>query len=148
LKKNPAKNSFPIVVLLIILTGCGFKSNPVPFPAMPGSKPVIENMEALSIGETVVLKWNLQDKSGLVKIIGIERSQAGTPGNECKDCPRTFARIGQVPVKVEGAADKEQKALSFTDANAVKGNIYSYRLMLCEENGNCSEASTAEINFK
>ena len=136
-------------MLLIALTGCGFKGNPSPYPAIPGSKPVIKNMETLSSGDTILIKWNFQDKKGLISYIGIEKSEVGTIGNECKDCPRTYKRIGQIPVKEAGMpADKELRALSFTDTNTVKGNIYNYRLMMCEENGNCSEASTTEINFK
>ena len=149
MKKSPAKNSFLVIVLFIILSACGLKGNPVPYPAIPDKKPVINNMEALLTEEAVVLKWNFQDKTGLISYIGIERSEVGTIGNECKDCPRTFARIGQIPVKTGMFADnKEQRALSFTDVNVEKGKIYNYRLMLCEENGNCSEASAVEINCK
>jgi hypothetical protein len=148
LRKFPAKNSFSIVALLFILTGCGLKGNPVLYPVMPDTIPVIENMEALSMGDDVVLKWNFRDKKGLISYIKIERSEIGTIGNECKDCPRTFTGIGQITVKEGKSTDKEQRGLSFTDAKAIKGNIYNYRLMLCEENGNCSESATAEINFK
>ncbi len=148
MKKNQVKNSLLIIILLGVLSACGFKGNPTPYPAMPDKKPAIQNMEALSSGETIVLKWYFQDKKGLISYIGIERSETGTPGNECKGCPRTYTRIGQITVKAGTPADKEKKALSFTDTKAVKGNIYNYRLMLCEDNGNCSEASTAEINFK
>jgi hypothetical protein len=148
LKKIPAKNSIFIMALVIMLISCGFKGNPAPYPALPDRKPVIKNMEALSLEKAVVLKWNFQDKYGLINFIGVERSELGTPGNECKNCPRTFARIGQIAVKAGVPADKEQKALSFTDTDVVKEKIYSYRLMLCEENGNCSEAASVEINFK
>lgn len=149
MERIPVKNSFLIIVLLVVLTGCGFKANPVPYPLITVQKPVTENMEAVSVGDEVVLKWNFEDKNGAIDFIRIERSEVGTPGNECKDCPRTFTGIGQIKVREEKTIDKEQqRALSFTDTKAVKGNIYNYRLMLCEENGNCSEASTAEINFK
>ena len=148
MKIIPAKNSFLIILLFIVLTGCGLKGNPVPYPAQPEKRPAIKNMEALSTEEAVVLKWNFQDEKGLIKYIGIERSEFGTPGNECKDCPRIFIRIGQVLVKEMMAADKEQRAFSFTDTNVVKNSVYNYRLMLCEDNGNCQEASTVEINYK
>ena len=149
MKKNQARNSLLIIILLGVLSACGFKGNPTPYPAMPDKKPAIQNMEALSSGETIVLKWYFQDKKGLISYIGIERSETGTPGNECKGCPRSYTRIGQIPVKAGLSADKEQqRALSFTDNSAIKEKTYNYRLMLCEENGNCSESSTAEINFK
>jgi hypothetical protein len=148
LRKNQVINSFLIILLLIILSGCGFKGNPSPYPAITDRKPVIKNMEALLSGEAVILKWNFEDKNGLINYIAIERSEAGTLGNECKNCPRTYTRIGKIPVKAGMPADKEQSVPSFTDNKVEKGKIYNYRLMLCEENENCSEASTAEINFK
>jgi hypothetical protein len=148
LKNIPVKNSLLIILLLIIFTGCGFKGNPAPYPVIADRKPLIHNMEALASGETIVLKWDFQDKKGLISYIGIEKSEVGTPGNECKNCPRSYARIGQISVKTGMVADNGQGALNFTDTKVVKGKIYNYRLMLCEENGNCSEASMAEINFK
>ncbi len=148
MRKNQVINSFLIILLLIILSGCGFKGNPSPYPVITDRKPVIKNMEALLSGEAVILKWNFQDKNRLIKYIGIERSEAGTLGNECKNCPRTYTRIGQVPVKAGMPVDEGPRALSFEDNKVKKGKIYNYRLMLCEENENCSEASTAEINFK
>jgi len=148
LKKNQARNSFLIILLLCVFTGCGFKGNPVSYPVMPDKKPVIQNLEAISREEGVVLNWNFRDKNGLIAYIGIERSEVGSAGNECKGCPVTYTRIGQINVKASMPADKEQRTLSFTDTNAIKEKIYIYRLMLCEENGNCSESSTAEINFK
>jgi hypothetical protein len=148
LKNIPAKNSVIVIAMVIVFTGCGFKGNPAPYPALPDRKPVTKNMEAFSTREAVVLKWNFQDKDGLISYIGVEKSEFGTPGNECKNCPRTFTRIGQIAVKAGMPADKEQRALTFTDTDVVREKIYSYRLMLCEENGNCSEASTVEINFK
>ncbi|HNS57112.1 MAG TPA: hypothetical protein PKO34_08665 [Smithellaceae bacterium] len=147
MKKLPLKSSILGVLFLLVLTGCGVKGNPVPFPAIPDKTPMVENLQALSKEESVLLKWNFQDKSGLISHIKIERSDAGQTGNECRDCPQTFAGIGRVEVK-EKPADKEKRELSFTDNQAVKGNTYKYRLMLCEENENCSEAAAAEINFK
>jgi hypothetical protein len=147
LKKTRVENSF-LIIVLIVLAGCGFKGNPAPYPAMPDKKPAVKNMQALPGGESVLIKWNFQDKNGLISYIGIEKSEAGQPGNECKDCPRIYTRIGQIQLKAGMAANKDQSELSFTDSQAVKGKIYNYRLMLCEENGNCAEASTAEINFQ
>ncbi|MEQ8160348.1 MAG: hypothetical protein ABRQ33_04090 [Smithellaceae bacterium] len=147
MKKLPLKSSILVVLFLLVLTGCGVKGNPVRFPAISDKAPVVENMEALSVEEAVLLKWNFQDRSGLISYIKIERSDAGQTGNECRDCPQTFTGIGRVDVK-EKPADKEKRELSFTDNQAVKGNTYKYRLMLCEENENCSEAAAAEINFK
>ncbi|PKN77057.1 MAG: hypothetical protein CVU52_02145 [Deltaproteobacteria bacterium HGW-Deltaproteobacteria-10] len=147
MKKNLARNSL-IIIMLGVLSACGFKGNPAPYPAMSDSKPAIQKMEAISSGEAIVLQWDFQDKKGLISYIDIERSETGTPGNECKGCPRTYTKIGRISVKSSRPADKEQRTLSFTDTNAIKEKIYNYRLLLCEENGNCSESSTVDINFK
>lgn len=146
MKNNPSRNNYllPAALLLIMLMSCGFKGNPAPYSVPP----VIKSLEAFSTEKAVRLQWRLNDKSGRINSIAIERSEAGTPGNECKNCPRTFTKIGQVSVKDETTAKKEPGILSFTDVNVERGKIYGYRLMLCEGNGNCSEASTIEVNFK
>ncbi len=149
MRKFPVKNNFLIAaVLLIMISGCGYKGNPVPYPtAVTDRKPVVKNLKAVAAQEKIVLNWNFQDKSGIIHYIMIERSDVGLSGNICKDCPQVFREVGRVNVKDGKSAEKEQ-SLSFTDSKAVKGYIYNYRLSLCEENKNCSESSATEINFK
>jgi hypothetical protein len=148
LKKITAgKSSFLLIALVIIVSGCGLKGNPVPYPTFQDKRQLVKNIEALSENEAIILKWNFQDSAGLISYIGIERSEAGSPGNECKDCPRTFTRIGQVSVKSTKLDDKELRTLSFIDKNVTKGKIYTYRLMLCEDNGNCTDTIAVEKNL-
>jgi hypothetical protein len=132
---------------LIIIIGCGLKGNPVPYPISPDKMPSAGNIEALSDNDTIILKWDFQDSAGLISYIGIEKSEAGSPGNECKNCPRTFTRIGEISVKSTKSNNKEMRKLSFVDKNVVKGKVYSYRLMLCEDNRNCTEAVAVEKIF-
>jgi predicted small lipoprotein YifL len=148
LREVIVKYSISIIMILMVLVGCGLKGNPIPYPILSKSKPVIKDIQAVSEGDAVILKWNLHDKDGLANFIGIERSEVGTPGNECKDCPRIYAKVGQISVKEVMQVEKEQKALSFTDNKVVKGKIYNYRLMLCDNKEICSEASAIEINHK
>lgn len=145
MKSNPVRNSLLMIVLVMVVTACGFKGNPLPYSVKTDVKPVIKNMEVSSQNETIALKWNLQDKKGVITYIKVERSETGTPGNACKDCPRTFIGIGRIAVEKKRL---ENEKLNFTDKNVVRGRIYSYRLMLCEENANCSEAATADMKFE
>jgi hypothetical protein len=148
LKKSPViVNSF-VLAFIALITGCGLKGNPVPYSSAAVSKPIVRNLEIVAADNSIMLKWNFQDNNRLIKYIGIERSEVGTPGNECKDCPRTFERIGQVSLKETIAADKEQNTYNYTDKTVSNGKIYNYRLMLCEDNGNCSQAANGEINYK
>jgi hypothetical protein len=133
---------------LIIFTGCGLKGNPVSLSAVSDHRQVVQNMKAVSLGNVVILKWDFYNKNVNNNYIAIERSEVGSAGNECKDCPRTFERIGQISLKGLMPEKKESSALSFTDKKVVQGKIYNYRLRLCDDSGVCLEESATEINFK
>jgi hypothetical protein len=149
LKRVPVKYSTVVCLLtLILFTGCGLKGNPVSLSAASDHRQIVQNMKAVSSGDAVILKWDFYDKNVKITYIIIERSEVGSAGNECKDCPRTFERVGLVPVKGIRLENKESNILSFTDKKVVQGKIYNYRLMLCDDSDVCLEGSAAEINFK
>lgn len=149
MKRVPVKYSiFVYLMTLILFTGCGLKGNPVALSTVPDHHQIIQNMKAVSSGDAVILKWDFYDKDVKINYIAIDRSEVGSAGNECKDCPRTFERIGQVPIKRIKQENKESNAISFTDKKVVRGKMYNYRLMLCDDSGMCVDGSTTEINFK
>ena len=117
---------------------------------VPDHGQIVKNMEAVSSDNAVILKWDFYDKDSKVTHIAIEKSEVGSAGNECKYCPRTFKRVGQVPVKPlgEDGQKKEYSSLSFKDKEVEHGKTYNYRLMLCDDSNVCLESSAAEINFK
>jgi hypothetical protein len=127
--------------------GCGLKSNPVSLNANPDYQQTVKNLIAVSADDSITLKWDFYDKSGLINNINIEKSEVGSAGNECKDCPRTFGRIGQIPVKESVPEGKKIKTFYFTDNKVEQGKTYNYRLMLCDDGGLCREASRVEANF-
>jgi hypothetical protein len=149
LKRVPVKYSIVVCLMtLILFTGCGLKGNPVALSAVPNYRQIVQNMKAVSSGDAIILKWDFYDKDANINYIAIEKSEVGSTGNECKDCPRIFERIGEVQVKGIKPENKESNILSFTDKKVVYGKIYNYRLMLCEDSGVCLEGATTEINFK
>jgi hypothetical protein len=149
LKRAKGKNSvFVCLVLLFVVSGCGLKSNPQAMRSIPDYRLIVKDMQAISSDEAVILKWNFQDRDGKINYINIEKSEVGSAGNECKDCPRTFDRISQMQIKGIILDNKVSRALSYTDKKVVKGRIYNYRLILCDDAGVCQEASAAEINYK
>lgn len=117
---------------------------------VPDHGQIVKNMEAVSSDNAVILKWDFYDKDSKVTHIAIEKSEVGSAGNECKNCPRTFKRVGQVPVKPlgEDGQKKEYSSLSFKDKEVEHGKTYNYRLMLCDDYNVCLKSSAAEINFK
>jgi len=136
------------LVLLFVITGCGLKANPVKMQSITDYQLIVKDMQAVSADEAVILKWNLQDPDGKINYINIEKSEVGSAGNECKDCPRTFERISQMQIKGIILDKKVSSALSYTDKKVVKGKIYNYRLILCDDAGVCQGASAAEIDYK
>ena len=149
MKRLPVKYSiFACLMILILITGCGLKGNPVSLSAVSNHRQIVQNMKAISSGDAVILKWDFYDKDTKIIFIAIERSEVGSAGNECKDCPRTFERIGQVPVKRIKPENKESTALSFSDKKVLQGKTYNYRLMLCDGSGECFNVAATEINFK
>jgi hypothetical protein len=104
-------------------------------------------MKAVSSGHAVILKWDFYDKDTKINYIAIERSEVGSAGNECKNCPRTFERIGLVTVKGIRPENKEFNTFSFTDKKVVRGKTYNYRLMFCDDSNVCLDGAVTEINF-
>jgi hypothetical protein len=148
MKRTQGKNSlFVCLALLVVISGCGLKANPVPIKSIADYRLIVKNMQAIPSDEAVILKWNFQDMSGKIDYINIEKSEVGSAGNECKDCPRTFELISQMQIKGIVLDNKVSTALSYTDKKVIKGRIYNYRLMLCDDANICQESSAAEINY-
>ena len=148
MKRAKGKNSvFVCLVLLFVIIGCGLKSNPQAMRSMPDYRLIVKDMQTIPGDESVILKWNFQDRDGKINYINIEKSEVGTAGNDCKDCPRTFERISQMQIKGIISDNKVSSALSYTDKKVVKGKIYNYRLILCDDAGVCQEAAAAEIIY-
>ena len=149
MKRVPVQyNIFACLITLIIFTGCGLKGNPLSLSAVSEQRSIAQNMKAVLSEDAVILKWDFYDKDTRISYIDIEKSEVGSARNECKDCPRTFERIAQVPVKGIRSENKESNILSFTDKKVVKGKTYNYRLMLCDDSSVCLEGAATEINIK
>lgn len=149
MKRTQWENSlFVYLVLLVVISGCGLKGNPKPMQSITDYKMIVKDMQAITSDEAVILKWNFQDIDGKVDYINIEKSEVGTAGNECKDCPRTFQKISQMQIKGVILDAKVFSGMSYTDKQVVKGRIYNYRLILCDNAGICRETAVAEINYK
>jgi hypothetical protein len=145
LKKVSAKNKVLIFLMaLLFFPGCGLKGNPVPLSRVPDYSQAVQNLKAIVDSDKgIFLQWNYKNEDRRVSRIIVERSTLGSAGNDCRDCPRTYERIGQLPIK--GFTD--QSAQSFSDKNVMIGNIYTYRLVLCDDNSICQESAAVDIHF-
>lgn len=141
-------SSLVFLTVFAYITGCGVKGNPVIPSEVTGNVPVISNLKVESTDGTVILHWDFYSTNSKINHIAIEKSEWGSAGNECKECPRTFERIGQVSVKDAKKENKEYMKLSFTDHKAQGGKTYDYRLLICDIYDECRESSAIEINLK
>lgn len=146
MKKSLAKNKILFGIFFILLmAGCGLKANPVPPASAVSQNQGKQKLTVSAAGNAVVLTWQLQNQAGLLSHIIIEKSQLGSAGNICRDCPRTFEKIGQMQAE---NAKNEKKEYRFDDLLVEKGKIYSYRLKLYDDAGICLESQIVEIDFK
>ena len=142
---------YSILTMLIVFanyTGCGVKGNPDILSTIQDKGQIVQNLSAVSAGNAVQLNWDFYGRDTKINYIAVEKSELGSAGNECRDCPRIFERIGQVPIEKIGRENREYSNIHFTDVHVLKGKIYSYRLKLCHETGACQESQTVEIDFK
>ena len=146
MKKSLVKNKILFCFALILLmAGCGLKANPVPLGSAVSQNQDKQKLRVSADGKTIVLTWQLQNQAEMLSYIIIEKSQLGSAGNICRDCPRTFEKIGQMQVE---NAKNEKKEYRFDDLLVEKGKIYSYRLKLYDDAGICRESQAVEIDFK
>ena len=127
------------------MAGCGLKANPVPPASAVSQNQGKQKLTVSAAGNAVVLTWQLQNQAGILSHIIIEKSQLGSAGNICRDCPQTFEKIGQMQAE---NAKNEKKEYRFDDLLVEKGKIYSYRLKLYDDAGICRESQIVEIDFK
>ena len=116
----------------------------MPLSGVPDYSQAVQNLKAIVDSDKgIFLQWNYKNEDVRVSRIMVEKSTLGSAGNECRDCPRTYERIGQLPVN--GLAN--QPTQSFTDKNVKIGNIYKYRLVLCDDNSICQESAAVDIHY-
>lgn len=141
-------SAFVLLAVFVTVMGCGVKGNPVIYSDVAENTHAISSFKADYTGNAVVLNWDFYSKNSKVSYIAIEKSESGSGGNECKECPGTLERIGRVSAKDAKQGNKELMKFSFTDNKVEKGKAYYYRLLVCDEYNECREKSSIEINLK
>jgi len=136
-----------MVSALIWLSGisaCGKKDDPMP----PDVKPpeAVRNLAARKAGEAIRLTWAM-DGGEAVKDIRIQRSELETLRGDCPECPRDYKEIASF-LAGDPKLVREGREIRFDDDQVKAGRLYTYRVVVCDLRGVCSEPSDpAELKF-
>lgn len=149
MKKALVKYSiFLNLVVTITILGCGVKGNPVISKNIPDNARIVQNFKATASGNEVILEGEIYSRDPQNSSIVMERSELGSSGNECKDCPKKYERIAKIFVKEIKKENKEHNNFSFTDKKVTHGKVYNYQLLLCDDFNTCFKKAVTEINFQ
>ena len=122
--------------------GCGKKGDPRP----PGISPpqAISDLRASFTKGGVILRWSVPEVKSGIKNFKIQRSGLAVEGSVCPDCPHEYNIIEDIPVNDPVLTREAGNFVSYLDSRINAGYIYTYRIIACDVNGLCSEASNIQ----
>ncbi|RZB35250.1 MAG: hypothetical protein SRB1_01018 [Desulfobacteraceae bacterium Eth-SRB1] len=133
-----------LIVLIIILCGCGRKALPVPPRHEP--PPTVNDLSSSIEGDMLRLSWTVPEanKKIMSNLSGfvVYRSKKMVSGSECKKCPLLFKRIADVPVDVINQKDSKKKNMTYNETLG-KGYRYIYKVAVYTNTG----ASGKDSNY-
>jgi hypothetical protein len=134
-----------VIVVAICMLGCGKKDDPLPPDIkFPGSANNLR-VERTNFGTRV--SWQMPESETSLKSVKIQRSDVETLRNDCPGCPRNYVMIGDYLVN-DPILVKDGTSLSYADTNVRSGWLYTYRIVLCNRAGHCSDPSDpSEIKY-
>jgi hypothetical protein len=127
------------LVLGGVFYGCGKKADPRPSGVAPPK--AISDLKASLSDYGVILRWTIPDaKSGIQKY-RIERSELRAKGTTCPDCPAVYAVVADISSNDPKLAKEGENAVVYLDSGIKAGYLYTYRVIICDLSGICSQAS-------
>ena len=132
-----------LVIVYVLLYGCGRKGPPV--PPRRENPPAIEDLSHRLDGNSLEMSWSVpeKDNSRQPDLAGFKVYVSKVPlsESECENCPLKFKAIADVPIRKKA----EQKQLMYTETLG-SGYQYVYMVRGYSDDGLISEDSNY-INF-
>ena len=124
-----------IVAFSIFLSGCGKKAPPK--PPRQEKPPIVNDLSYSLDGYKLKLTWTISEvkekvKSGLGGFY-VFRSKKLVLGSDCKNCPKMFKRVADIPLK-DNSGNSGKDIIKYTEA-IEKGNRYIYKVVVYTNNG-------------
>ncbi len=128
-----------ILMAVMLVQGCGLKADPAPSQIKP-LKPVADlKLQEKSGG--IFVQWRVQEQPIPVTRFRIMRSEFGTDGQGCPGCPPDEKRIADLMVGEAKLVGIGGDVFGYQDTELQSGRLYRYRVIGCDRNGSCGEAS-------
>ena len=132
-----------ICIIALTLAGCGKKIDPTPV-----SRQVVTKLSTTVSGNGTALCWSFSDSAMQVKSVKILRSAFTTTFSRCDDCPKIFVVVKSFTTDELDRAKQANDSWCYRDGDVKKGVLYSYKISLCDEKGNCHTPTTmTEIKY-
>lgn len=133
------------LALACFIFGCGLKANPVPRMPLPATDDNPAGFRAVVADKSIILVWKPGKTDETLRFVEIERSALGKTETVCRECPRTYERIGEWSIAPAFGRTQEYK---YADSDVEKGHLYSYRLSLCRDEGICRMSQVLDVEMK
>ena len=134
-----AHGAFLILIMAILIQGCGLKADPAPRQIKP-LKPVVDLKLQEKVGG-IFIQWQIQEQPIPMTRFKIMRSEFETGGQGCPGCPPDEVRIADLAFGDAKLVEVGGHIFGYQDNDLQSGRLYRYRVVGCDRGGSCSEAS-------
>ena len=131
---------------MVFCLGCGKKADPrCPHISYPAA---VSDLSVSSDEHGVTLRWSIPGKDADIDHIRILRSELDIDGGDCSGCPRDYSLIAKPSPGDPRLIREGKRKITYLDTGVKSGNLYSYKVLICNSSGVCSAGSNiAEIKF-
>jgi hypothetical protein len=140
-------NSILIILMIVAISllGCGKKDDPLPPDVKIPESVKNLKVERMNFGARIL--WQMPESEPALKSVKIQKSELETLRKDCPECPRSYMVIGDYLIN-DPILMKEGTDLSYSDTNVKPGWLYTYRIIVCNQSGYCSDPSDpSEIKY-
>jgi hypothetical protein len=133
------RGAFLILMGAILVQGCGLKADPAPRQVQP-LKPVADlKLERKAGG--IFIQWRVQEQPIPMTRFRIMKSEFGTDGQSCPGCPPDEKKIADLMAGEAKLVSMGGNVFGYQDKELLSDRLYRYRVIGCDRDGSCSEAS-------
>jgi hypothetical protein len=137
-----------LLYMLTFLLGCGKTGDPRPVNVTARAT---QKLSLLSLDQSecgVILTWDLAQYRAIPEMVKIYRSDFDVTAGDCVTCPGTRRLVAELTRDELAYIREMDGSYVYFDKRVKKDYVYKYVIVVCDEQGACSEPSDeVEIRF-